>query len=100
VLQLAHQVLLLAFLAALALIPGLALAGRVPGHQLRVLGIGSLLCGYTLLISVMVETGTARLRSPSEPILAAVLVVSLSVVHGVLGERRRDARLKDDRTAA
>jgi len=86
--QFLHFLLLGSFLAALATVPGLALAGRVPRRQLAVVGVGMLLAGYTAIVSAMVETGTARLRAPSEPILACVFVIALSIAHGAVAARR------------
>lgn len=88
-----HQVLLVAFFGVFALVPGLALAGRVERRHLRVLGIGLALAGYTFVITVMVEAGTARLRAPSEPILALVLVLGASIVHGAWRDRRTPSEL-------
>lgn len=75
-----HQVLLGIFALALVLVPGLALAGRIRTWSLRTLAVALLLSGYTFLVSVLVETGTARLRAPSEPLLALVFVVAVSAV--------------------
>ena len=86
-----HDVLLLTFLAVLACIPGLALAGRVARAQLWPIAVGLVLAGYTWITVVTTETGTARLRSPSEPILALVLVVAASVVRTQVRNLRRAA---------
>ncbi|QXC62688.1 hypothetical protein KSP35_07815 [Aquihabitans sp. G128] len=83
-----HLLLLAAFLGLLALVPGLALVGQVPRRTARVLLVGLALCLYTGAVSVMVETGTARLRSPSEPILALLLVLSASLAHPHLARLR------------
>ncbi len=48
---------------------------------------GTMLAGYTMAVSVMIETGTARLRAPSEPILACMFVVALSIGHAAVRER-------------
>lgn len=78
--QALHRLLLGAFLALVALVPGLALAGRVPWRQLRVWSVALVLSAYTLVSAVTTETGTARLRAPAEPLLALALVVSGSIV--------------------
>lgn len=76
-----HQLLLVAFLVIVSLVPGLALARRVPRHQLRVWGTALVLAAATWLSAVTTETGTARLRAPAEPLLALALVVSASIAH-------------------
>lgn len=88
----AHDLLLAVFVAALACIPGLVLAGRVTRHQLATLAVGIVLAGYTWIAVVTTETGTARLRSPSEPILALILVLAASVVRAQLQRRRATAQ--------
>lgn len=82
-----HQVLLVGFVGVLALVPGLALAGRIGRRTLVVLGVGAVLAGYNLLITVMVEAGTARLRSPAEPIMAMMAVVAVASVRHALADR-------------
>jgi hypothetical protein len=86
-----HDLLLLAFAAVLACIPGLALAGRIPRHRLKAIIVGSVLAGYTWITVVTTETGTARLRAPSEPILALILVLAASVVRVQVQRRRPTA---------
>jgi hypothetical protein len=83
-----HQVLLLAFLGLLALVPGLALAGQVGRHRLRVWGVAVVLGAYTMVSAVRTETGTARLRSPAEPLLALAMVLSASLAHRAWRRRR------------
>jgi len=85
-----HQMLLFLFVGVLALIPGLTLARRVSPAMVRVLAVGLALSVYTGLVSVLVETGTARLRSPSEPILALMFVVAISAVRPALDGLRSD----------
>jgi hypothetical protein len=83
-----HMVLLAMLLAIMATLPGLAILGRVRRRQWTVIGIGVLLAVYTSAVSVAVETGTARLRAPIEPILACLLVVAASIAHAAINERR------------
>jgi len=83
-----HDVLLIGFFAALACIPGLAIAGRVRRARLTPIVVGLVLAAYTWFSVVTTETGTARLRSPSEPILALVFVLAVSVVRAELRTRR------------
>ena len=85
--QALHQILLVAFVGVLSLVPGLALAGRVPRSRLVPLAVGGALAGYNFLVTVMMEAGTARLRSPAEPIMALMLVVAASIVRSALHER-------------
>lgn len=78
--QALHLVLLVAFLALASLVPGLALAGQVARHRLTIWAVALLLGAATWASAVTTETGTARLRAPSEPLLALVLVLSASLV--------------------
>lgn len=87
--QALHQVLLVVFVGVLSLVPGLALAGRVPRSRLVPLVVAGALAGYTFLVTVMVEAGTARLRSPAEPIMALMLVLAGSIVRAALADRTR-----------
>lgn len=91
--QLVHLGLSVLFLAAMAVMPGLALARRLSRRSLRFLGIGSLLVGYTVVVSAMVETGTARLRAPVEPILVGLFVVAVSAARAEWAARV--ARVED-----
>jgi hypothetical protein len=77
--QAVHLVLLVAFFAAAGLVPGLALARRVPAHQLRTWALAIATSATIWLSAVATETGTARLRAPSEPLLALALVLSASI---------------------
>jgi hypothetical protein len=87
-----HDLLLLTFVAVLACIPGLAIAGRVARGRLWPIVVGLVIAGYGWLSVVTTETGTARLRAPTEPILALVLVIAASVVRTQLQERRIGSR--------
>ena len=75
-----HQLVLGAFLAALALVPGLWLAGAVDRRRLVPLLVGAVLAGYNFLVTIAIEAGTARLRAPTEPILAMMFVLGASIV--------------------
>lgn len=86
-----HLVLLLVFVAALAVIPGLALARQIPHDRLWPLVVGVVIAAATWLPVVLTETGTARLRAPSEPVLALVLVLAISIVRAQI---RRPAAAK------
>jgi hypothetical protein len=83
-----HDLLLLTFVAVLACIPGLAIAGRVGRDRLWPIVAGLALAAYGWLSVVTFETGTARLRAPTEPILALVLVIAASTVRAQLQARR------------
>lgn len=83
-----HDLLLLVFLATVACIPGLAIAGRVRRARLAPIVVGLVLAAYTWFSVVTTETGTARLRSPSEPILALVFVLAVSIVRSELRTHR------------
>ncbi|MEZ5204448.1 MAG: hypothetical protein R2701_08750 [Acidimicrobiales bacterium] len=83
--QAAHLVLLALFVATVGLVPGLALAGRVARRALEPYLVAVLLAATTMAGVVLTETGTARLRGPTEPVLALLLVLSASIV------RRRGA---------
>lgn len=83
-----HQLLLAAFFGVFALVPGLALAGRVERRHLRLFAVGFALAGYTFLVTVMIEAGVARLRAPTEPILALVFVLGASIVRAAWRARR------------
>jgi len=83
-----HQFLLVAFFGVFALVPGLALAGRVERQHLRLFAVGFALAGYTFLVTVLVEAGVARLRAPTEPILALMLVLGASIVRQAWRDRR------------
>ncbi len=85
--QALHQILLVVFAGVLSLVPGLALAGRIPRSRLVPLAVGGALAGYNFLVTVMVEAGTARLRSPAEPIMAMMLVLAASCARGALADR-------------
>ncbi|MEZ5183684.1 MAG: hypothetical protein R2702_17685 [Acidimicrobiales bacterium] len=74
-----HLLLLAAFAALTALVPGLALAGRVARHRWRTWLVAMALSAATWLSVVATESGTARLRAPVEPLLALAMVVSASV---------------------
>jgi hypothetical protein len=86
-----HDLLLIGFLGTLACIPGLVLADRVRRAQLGPLVVGMVLAAYTWFSVVTTETGTARLRAPSEPILALVFVLAASVVRSQVQRRRSTA---------
>lgn len=97
-----HDLLMLTFVAVVACIPGLALAGRVARDRLWPIVVGLVLAGSLWISVVTIETGTARLRSPSEPILALVLVLATSIVRTQLqgrGLRTRAKALLPHRTA-
>lgn len=88
--QALHLALSVVFVAALACIPGLALARRIPRGQLWPLTAGVVLAASTWITAVATETGTARLRAPSEPILALILVLAVAIVWPQLPRRQPD----------
>src|SRR5690606_8887830 len=92
--QAIHLALLVTFVALVALVPGLALADRVDRRGWRTYLACGLVAGTVMASVVLTETGTARLRGPSEPILVVLLVVSASVVHRVVAARRSTAAPK------
>jgi hypothetical protein len=87
---LVHWVLLAVGAVLAATVPGLWLVGRVDRRSATVMTVALVLAAYTMAVSVMVESGTARLRAPSEPLLALVLVVAASCLRAVLADRRSD----------
>jgi hypothetical protein len=84
-----HLGLLALFAAVAAVVPGLALAGRVSRRDRRLLVVGALLSLYVAAVSTMVENGTARLRAPTEPLLALLLVLGVSLVRRAWVHRPR-----------
>jgi hypothetical protein len=73
---------LVALLVGVALlVPGLVMAGRAAarraGRALLVCGVLSL---YVGAVSTMFEAGSARMRAPTEPLLALALVLGVSVL--------------------
>lgn len=91
-----HLLVLFVFGAVVATTPGLVLAGRVSRDRMAFLLVAVALSGYTVLISVMAESGTARLRAPAEPILVALLVLATSILRREL-DRCRSSRAEGAR---
>lgn len=84
-----HLVLLAGLLAALSVIPGLALTRTIDSRRLEVISVTLLLSLYVGAVSVLVETGTARLRAPTEPALALAFVVAVSSIRAARRTTRR-----------
>jgi hypothetical protein len=76
-----HLVLQLAFVVLVGMLPGLRLARRVPDRAWHTAVVAAALGIATWLPAVAAETGTPRLRSPAEPLLALLLVVAASAAH-------------------
>ncbi len=94
--QAAHLVLLAAALGLWALVPGLGLVGLVDPARARTLVVALGLSAYTGVVSVMTETGTARLRAPTEPLLALALVVAAAIARPALaGWLTRTRQVRD-----
>lgn len=65
----AHLVLMAAFAVPLVTVPGLALRGEVRGRLGAVLVYCVGFSAYAMAVAVLVETGSPRLRSPTDPLL-------------------------------
>lgn len=86
-LSVVHLLLLAVFVAAVSCLPGLALAGRLPSASARPAAVAAVLSAYVVAVSVLTESGTARLRSPTEPLLALLLVLALGAVAAARADR-------------
>jgi hypothetical protein len=95
VMALVHWGLLAATAAVVVSVPGLWLAGLVGRRRASTLAVVSAIAVYNLAVSVLVESGTARLRAPTEPLLALALVVGVSTVSGAVRRRRSTGPLND-----
>lgn len=87
-LALVHWALLAVAAVLAATVPGLWVAGRLDRRSATVMAVAVVLAGYSMAVSVMVESGTARLRAPSEPLLALALVVAASCLRAAWRARR------------
>ncbi len=72
---LVHLGLLVAFVVQLCVMPGLALARRWRGAPWATWSYCLAVAGAVMVVSVLTETGTPRLRTPTEPLLVTVLVL-------------------------
>lgn len=85
--QVLHLLLTGLFVAAVAVLPGLGLAGRLSRRTVRFAAVGAVLVCYTVTVSVMIESGTARLRAPVEPLLVGLLVVGVAEARSTWSRR-------------
>lgn len=72
---LVHLGLLVAFAIQLCVVPGLALVRRWGGRPWATWSYCLAVSAAVMAVSVMTETGTPRLRTPTEPLLVIVLVL-------------------------
>lgn len=79
-----HLILLAVTLGLWSLLPGLGLAGLIDRGRARLVVVGLVISAYCGVVSVLTETGTARLRAPTEPLLALSVVVAASITHPYL----------------
>lgn len=77
---LVHLGLLAAFAVQLCVVPGLALVRRWRGRPWATWSYGLAVSAAVMVVSVMTETGTPRLRTPTEPLLVTVLVLGWSAL--------------------
>lgn len=89
-----HLGVAVAFLVQLMVVPGLALVGRLRRYDAAVWAYSMAVPFSVMLVSVMTETGTPRLRTPTEPLLVAALILGWSAIVGLRSTNRRPA---DDR---
>lgn len=91
-LLLVHLSLQGAFVGLFLLLPGLMLTGRVRAPALAVVGTAMAVSLTVALVAVATETGTPRLRAPTEPLLAVALVTGWSLVWPFLPRCRQTAQ--------
>lgn len=77
---LVHGVLAVVIAAVAVLLPGAVLVRGVDRPRGRLLAVGVLLVVYTGAVSVALETGSARLRSPTDPLIVLLAVVGVQIL--------------------
>lgn len=75
-----HLAVVALFVAQLLVTPGLALARRLRGRPWGIWCYSMAVSGAVMAVSVMTETGTPRLRTPTEPLLVVAMVVGWSAL--------------------
>ena len=83
-----HLLLVLAFAVALVTVPGLALRGEVAPRLLATLAVCAGISLTCFAVSCLIETGSSRLRAPTDPLLVLLLVAGW----WILVDRQRAAR--------
>jgi hypothetical protein len=86
--SLAHPVLMLAFLIPAVTVPGLVLVGSVDRRTATVLAYCALVSLYVAAVSCLVQTGSPRLRAPTDPLLVLMGVAGWWILRRVVVERR------------
>lgn len=82
-----HFVLMVGFALSLLTLPGLALACYLERRTLAILGYCMMMAGYVAIVSALVETGSPRLRAPTD----ALLVIFMVTGWALLTKTRRPA---------
>lgn len=63
--------------------PDKQLAGMLAGQMFEVMGYAGIVCGTYLLLHRLAISGKAALREPLFPVIAAMLVITLSIQFGI-----------------
>lgn len=63
--------------------PDRQLAGMLAGQMFETMGYAGIVCGGYLLLFLLVTSGKAALREPRLPVVAAMLVITLSIQFGI-----------------
>lgn len=63
--------------------PDKQLAGMLAGQMFEVMGYAGIVCGTYLLLHRLSMSGKAALREPLFPVIAAMLVITLSIQFGI-----------------
>jgi hypothetical protein len=90
--SLVHLALVAVAVAAVAAMSSRVLHREVDRRTLALWCGGVAIAGYTWLTAVLVETGTPRLRVPTDPILVLLLVFGVSSLVSIRGGRPSAAR--------
>lgn len=77
-LSLVHAVVALAVVGVAVLVPGVALARGIDRRRAFLLAAVVAIVLYTAGVSVLLETGSARLRAPTDPLIVLGAVVGLT----------------------
>jgi len=91
--SLLHPLLVLAFLVPAVTVPGLVLRGDVDRRTVAVLGCCALVAAYVATVSCLVQTGSPRLRAPTDPLLVLMGVTGWWILRRVVGRQRATGTL-------
>ncbi len=69
-----HLALMAGFALTLVTLPGLILAGLVERRTVVILAFAMMAAAYVVLVSALIETGSPRLRAPTDLLLLLVMV--------------------------